>query len=101
MIYSKDSHSESDDSVKKIRKSLWRLPTSTRLKTLWWVYTWPIKGVLTLTIPNPKTYRQLYPLTFLMCVISIGLNAYMIVWMLSVIGQYSQPAMRIDTFIEY
>lgn len=87
MIYDKNSHSETDDSVKKIRKSLWRLPTSTRLNTIWWLYTWPIKCILTLTIPNPKTFRRLYPLTFFMCIIWIGLNAYMIVWMISVIGK--------------
>lgn len=87
MIYNKDNCSESGDSVKKIRKSLWRLPNSTRVKSIWWVYTWPIKCILTLTIPNPKTFRRLYPLTFVMCIIWIGLNAYMIVWMISVIGQ--------------
>lgn len=103
MIYSKDSHTKSDDSVQKVRKSLWRLPNSTRLKTVWWLYTWPIKCVLTLTIPNPKTYRRLYPLTFIMCIIGIGLNAYMIVWMISVIGERQIPSTNISihTFTLY
>lgn len=83
MIYTK---CESVEDVNKVRKSLWRLPVSNRLKTIWWCYTWPIKCILTITIPNPKTYRRLYPLTFLMCIIWIGVNAYMIVWMLTVIG---------------
>lgn len=83
MIYTK---SECVEDVNKVRKSLWRIPIASRLKTIWWIYTWPIKFILTITIPNPKTYRRLYPVTFLMCIIWIGLNAYMIVWMLTVIG---------------
>lgn len=86
MIYTKDNVS-GQDVEKKIRKSLWRVPVANRLKAIWWAYTWPIKCLLTVTIPNPKTYRRLYPLTFIMCIIWIGLNAYMIVWMLSVIGK--------------
>lgn len=87
MIYKNGKVSESDDSIKKKRKSLWRVPVADRLKTVWWIYTWPIKFILTLTVPNPKTFRRLYPLTFIMCIIWIGLNAYMIVWMISVMGR--------------
>lgn len=68
MIYTRDDDDGTDEN--KVRKSLWRLPaTRTLPKTLWWIYTWPIKFVLTMTIPNPKTYRRLYPLTFLLCII--------------------------------
>lgn len=74
------------ESTKK-RKSLWRLPAEGGAKRVWWFYTWPIKLILTMTIPNPKTYRRLYPLTFFMCIIWIGLNAYMIVWMITVMGK--------------
>lgn len=73
----------------KKRKSLWTAPTGDRARIIWWIYTWPIKLILTMTIPNPKTYRRLYPLTFLMCIIWIGLNAYMIVWMITVMGKCS------------
>lgn len=83
MIYTK---CENIESVNKVRKSLWRVPLTNRLKTLWWIYTWPIKFILTITIPNPKTYRRMYPVSFVMCIMWIGLNAYMIVWMLTVIG---------------
>lgn len=85
MIYTKY---DSNESVNKIRKSLWRVPVSNRLKSIWWTYTWPIKFILTITVPNPKTYRRLYPVTFLMCILWIGLNAYMVVWMLTVIGMF-------------
>lgn len=71
----------------KCEKSLWLCPMSSKLSTLWWIYTWPIKLLLTFTIPNPKTYRRIYPFTFFMCIVWIGVNSYVIVWMLSVIGE--------------
>lgn len=83
LIYTRE---ESVIDGNEVRKSLWNLPIGNRLKTIWWAYTWLIKFMLTMTIPNPTTYRRLYPLTFLMCIIWIGLNAYMVVWMVTVIG---------------
>lgn len=83
MIYTK---SESVENLNKVRKSLWRRPVAGPMKTIWWTYTWPIKFILTITVPNPKTYRRAYPLTFLMCIGWIGINAYMIVWMMTVVG---------------
>lgn len=77
-----------EESKTEMAKSLWSCPNTSKLNTLWWIYTWPIKFVLTLTIPNPKTYRRIYPLTFFMCIIWIGINSYMIVWMLSIIGEH-------------
>lgn len=79
---------KSDEHGSKSVKSLWKCPMTTKLTTLWWIYTWPIKLLLTLTIPNPKTYRQFYPFTFIMCIVWIGVNAYIIVWILSIIGEY-------------
>lgn len=83
MIYTK---CESVENLDKVRKSLWRFPVANRMKMIWWIYTWPIKCILTMTVPNPKTYRRAYPLTFVMCILWIGINAYMIVWMLTVVG---------------
>lgn len=92
MIYVNSTKSEknSDESNEKVDKSLWTCPLTNRLKTLWWLFTWPIKFVLTLTIPNPKTYRRMYPLTFVMCIIWIGLNSYLIVWMMTIIGEHNR-----------
>lgn len=85
MIYTRD---EDVNDEQNVGKSLWQFPTnSTAAKTFWWLYTWPIQFVLTMTIPNPQTYRRLYPLTFLMCILWIGTNAYMVVWMVTVIGE--------------
>lgn len=75
------------EEIIKLRKSLWTLPKGKWLKRLWWFYTWPIKFILTLTIPNPKTYKKLYPLTFALCVVWIGANSYLIVWMMTTIGE--------------
>lgn len=92
MVYTKDGPKSpatptvSDEPFKKKQKSLWVVPCGDRLRLVWWIYTWPIKLILTATIPNPKTFRRLYPLTFLMCIIWIGLNAYMIVWMITIMG---------------
>lgn len=90
MIYtnpSKNTDETKGEAQEKVEKSLWNCPMTNKLKTLWWMYTWPIKFVLTLTIPNPKTFRRMYPLTFVMCIIWIGLNSYLIVWMMTVIGE--------------
>lgn len=72
--------------VPKIRKSLWTMPNHSGVKQFWYFYTWPIKFILTMTVPSPKTYRKLYPLTFLLCIIWIGVNSYMIFWMIAVVG---------------
>uniref|UniRef100_A0A336MQ44 CSON004917 protein n=1 Tax=Culicoides sonorensis TaxID=179676 RepID=A0A336MQ44_CULSO len=67
--------------------SLWKFPTNpSKLMIFWWFYTWPIRCFCTCVIPNPKTYRKLYPLTFIMCMVVLALNSYMVVWMVTVIG---------------
>lgn len=86
MIYMSQSQPKTNENEKKINKYIWNIPVASKIKTIWWFFTWPIKLILTLTIPNPKTNRSWYPLTFLLCIIWIGLNSYMIVWMMSVIG---------------
>lgn len=99
MIYT--DYKNNSKNVNKIRKSLWRMPLPDRLKSIWWAYTWPIKLLLTLTVPNPKTYRRLYPITFLMCICWIGLNAYLICWMVTVIGMNSFFRPKIVSFFNW
>lgn len=81
----KGKESKNDDLVKK-RKSLWRIPHQSKAMTVWWFYTWPIKLLTTCFIPSPKTFRRLYPLTFVMCILFIGVNSYLVFWMVAVIG---------------
>lgn len=52
----------------------------------WYFYSFPIKILLRFLIPNPLKFRKLYPLTFIMCIVCIGINAFMIVWMLTALG---------------
>lgn len=75
-----------EELVKKPRKSLWTVPTHSVWAVVWWLYTWPIRAVTTCLIPNPKTIRRLYPLAFIMCIVFIGVNSYLIFWMIVVIG---------------
>ncbi|XP_055698632.1 sodium/potassium/calcium exchanger 4-like [Phlebotomus papatasi] len=65
---------------------LWNMPKSSVGRRIWWLYTWPIRFVLTFTVPSPKRMRRFYPLTFIMCIVWIAINSYMIFWMLTVIG---------------
>ncbi|XP_044743314.1 sodium/potassium/calcium exchanger 3-like [Chrysoperla carnea] len=53
---------------------------------VWWIYTWPIRLVLTCTLPDCRKYPKVFPLTFLMCIFWIGVNSYIVTWMMSIIG---------------
>lgn len=70
----------------KAQKNLWSVPTHSVWATIWWLYTWPIRVITTCLIPNPKTVRRLYPLAFVMCIVFIGVNSYLIFWMIVVVG---------------
>lgn len=85
MIYVNSCKVEKNE--KKTKKSIWEVPISNRWKAVWWTYTWPIRVLLMFTVPNPKTYRRMYPLTFIMCILWIGLISYIIVELLEVIGK--------------
>ncbi|XP_038112722.1 sodium/potassium/calcium exchanger 3 [Culex quinquefasciatus] len=66
--------------------TLWRISNETWLRLFWWFYSWPIRFVLTFTIPNPLIMRRWYPLTFIMCIIFIGLTSFLVFWMVAIIG---------------
>ncbi|XP_037934795.1 sodium/potassium/calcium exchanger 4-like [Teleopsis dalmanni] len=81
------SYNDEDTASVQLPPSLFALPRGeSKLMKFWWAFTFPIKFLLKFIIPNPITYRKLYPLSFIMCIIAIGANAYMIVWMLTVFG---------------
>ncbi|XP_069365220.1 sodium/potassium/calcium exchanger 4-like isoform X3 [Maniola hyperantus] len=76
-----------EEAVVKPKKSVFRFPKENSIMyKSWWVYTWPLKLVLSMTIPSPVTCRRLYPLSFFMCIIWIGINSYLISWSMTVIG---------------
>ncbi|XP_045542125.1 sodium/potassium/calcium exchanger 3-like [Papilio machaon] len=75
------------EKLEKPPKSVWRYPRENSLTyRIWWVYTWPLKLILAFTIPLPSKYRKLYPLSFIMCIVWIGVNSYFVSWSMTVIG---------------
>ncbi|XP_047543613.1 sodium/potassium/calcium exchanger 3-like [Vanessa atalanta] len=69
------------------KKSIFAFPKGKSIiYKIWWVYTWPLKLVLGLTIPSPITCQRFYPMAFLMCIIWIGVNSYFVSWSMTVLG---------------
>lgn len=50
-------------------------------------YTWPLKALLCCIVPNPVKRPKLFPITFILCVLIIGANSYLISWMITIIGK--------------
>ncbi|XP_054267959.1 sodium/potassium/calcium exchanger 5-like isoform X1 [Macrosteles quadrilineatus] len=55
-------------------------------RSFWWFFTLPVEVVLWLTIPNCRNHRKLYPLTFIMCIVWIGISSYVVSWMMTIFG---------------
>ncbi|XP_069695188.1 sodium/potassium/calcium exchanger 3-like [Periplaneta americana] len=55
---------------------------------LWWLIVRPIAFLLAVTIPNCRSRcgKRLYFLTFIMCIVWIGVASYVVAWMITVIG---------------
>ncbi|KRF80531.1 sodium/potassium/calcium exchanger 4 [Drosophila virilis] len=95
LTHSKNWNGEDDDDD-QLPRSIFAFPHgATTFMKCWWVFTFPIKLVLRMVIPHPMRHRRLYPLSFIMCIICIGLNAYLIVWMLTAFG----VAIRVPTIV--
>ena len=58
------------------------------LNQFFWILGLPMVLLFAFTIPNPKQNcsKNLYPITFLMCLLYIGLLSYFLVWMVTIIG---------------
>ncbi|XP_040167571.1 sodium/potassium/calcium exchanger 4-like [Anopheles arabiensis] len=84
--------SRSNSSVESVKSVKWseltQLPEASFAgwRTIMWIFTWPYRFVVFLTIPDPLRFRKLYPLTFVCCIGWIGVSAYLVFWMISVIG---------------
>ncbi|KAK0085001.1 hypothetical protein PV325_005956 [Microctonus aethiopoides] len=63
-------------------------PTGHFGNILMFFFTWPIKFVLFITIPDTRFKRlhSWYPITFIMCVIWIAISSYLVSWMMTVVG---------------
>ncbi|XP_037935584.1 sodium/potassium/calcium exchanger 3-like [Teleopsis dalmanni] len=76
-----------DTKAVELPPKLFSLPRGeSKIMKCWWAFTFPIRILLKCIIPNPITNRRWYPLSFIMCILCIGANAYMIVWMLTALG---------------
>lgn len=70
---------------------LFRYPKDKRIwQQILWIIIWPVELVFVLTIPNceQKRFKNLFPLTFLMCIIWIGSLSYLVAWMITIVGEY-------------
>ncbi|XP_017785419.1 PREDICTED: sodium/potassium/calcium exchanger 4-like isoform X2 [Nicrophorus vespilloides] len=66
---------------------LWEWPSSyTILGQMFWLVSWPISFVLSITTPDCRKYPRLYVLTFIMCIFWIGSTSYMVAWLITVVG---------------
>ncbi|GIY63116.1 hypothetical protein CEXT_205421 [Caerostris extrusa] len=68
--------------------SLCSSPTGGGWRMFWWVVMYPAKLIFFLTVPDSRkdNLRKLFPVTFTMSVIWIGVLSYLAVWMVTVIG---------------
>lgn len=78
--------------------SLWRIPQGPLWKKLFFFYLWPIKALFSFTVPDPKRYPKWFPVTFLMCILWIGINSYMVSWMITIIGKISEQQIMMFRF---
>lgn len=69
---------------------MFRIPKGSKLKVFFYFYTWPLKFFLYYTIPNPVKHRKLLPISFLLCIVYIGANSYVVSWMMTIVGNLIQ-----------
>lgn len=63
-------------------------PGGGKLAKLWFLFVWPVKLLLFATVPDSryKRCKNLYPITFVMCVIWIAVSSYLVSWMMTAVG---------------
>lgn len=79
------------ENEEKKRKSIFEYPKDRSVcHQIMWIIIWPTQLLFMLTIPNCETkrFKNLFPLTFLMCIVWIGSLSYLVAWMITIVGQY-------------
>ncbi|KAG7201482.1 hypothetical protein KM043_004241 [Ampulex compressa] len=63
-------------------------PKGDTLSTIWFLFCWPLKFILYVTIPDSrfKRWKNWYLVTFGMCVVWIAVSSYLVSWMMTVVG---------------
>ncbi|XP_049822385.1 sodium/potassium/calcium exchanger 3-like [Aethina tumida] len=72
---------------KEESSGLFDLPEGSILKKIFFYYVWPIKFLLGSIMPDPEKHPRLFPITFILCIICIGANSYLVSWMITLIGR--------------
>lgn len=68
-------------------RPIFEIPNGGFFSVMSWLLFLPANIVLALTIPDPLGRgRCLFPLTFIMSIVHIGLSSYVTVWMVTVAG---------------
>lgn len=74
----------------KPEDSIWRYPSEKSIGLQgWFILSWPLRFILSITIPDPQKYERLYVVSFLMCIVWIGVNSYLVSWSMTVIGEFT------------
>eukprot|EP00095_Tigriopus_kingsejongensis_P008041 maker-scaffold201_size263271-snap-gene-1.23 protein:Tk08041 transcript:maker-scaffold201_size263271-snap-gene-1.23-mRNA-1 annotation:"sodium potassium calcium exchanger 3-like isoform x1" len=84
LMTDEDSVDGMDDAQKP-----WERPSKGGIwRTSWWILFFPVNFVFFVTIPDVRYPKcaKLYPLSFLMCMVWIGVISYVLTWMITIIG---------------
>ncbi|CRK88974.1 CLUMA_CG002559, isoform A [Clunio marinus] len=75
------------DEVDEEEFKIWEIPRGVGwFDIFWYFFTWPIRFILYYTIPNPITQKKWFAASFVICILWIGIVAYIIFWMVVIIG---------------
>ncbi|XP_065206268.1 sodium/potassium/calcium exchanger 3-like [Planococcus citri] len=66
---------------------LYEAEKQNKILKLWKWFTFPIRFLLSSTVPDCKSRTRIYPLTFIMSVVWIGLCSYVACWMTTILGE--------------
>ncbi|XP_022904881.1 sodium/potassium/calcium exchanger 5-like [Onthophagus taurus] len=66
--------------------NLYKLPKGNIYTKIYFLYTWPLRFALYWTVPDSRKFPKLFPVTFVMCMVWIGCNSYIVSWLISIIG---------------
>ena len=66
---------------------VWAVPSSW-YKRIIWVISWPLIGVMFMTVPDcrQQRWRRWFIVTFVTSILWIGVYSYLMVWMIAVVG---------------
>lgn len=97
----KPADDKKDDGDDDDEYQLFRYPKQkTICKQAFWLSIWPIHLVFYFTIPNCQRgrFKNLFPVTFLMCILWIASLSYLVAWMITIVGEYNNGEYNNESF---